>query len=264
VLTGGASSALCNFSRLMGGKVRLLVVIAVAASIGLVIGCGGDDDDAPITPVEGATGATGEQGPLSMSEFIDQADDICLEANTALANLTVGEGGEEAIATQELSINEGLYDSLRSLGDPPAEGSDDYEDFLASLRDAIDALEEQELAANRGDSAGADAAAAEADSALAEARQAASDYGFEECGEEGEEIEVGGVESGGEPGDAGETAPAAPPATAPPAPTTTTPVAPPTTTTTPAAPPAPEAPPSGGAGTEPPSDDGGGSGGVSP
>jgi hypothetical protein len=250
----------------MGGRIQLFVA-GIAVSAALLGGCG-DDEGAPITPVEGPTGATGEQGPLSRSEFIDQADDICLEANTALANLEIGEGGSEAIASQELSITEGLYDSLRSLGDPPAEGNDDYEDFLAATRDAIEALEQQELAAKRGDPTGADEAGSEADAALAEARGAASDYGFEECGEKGEELEVGGIESAGASGDAGEAAPAAPPVTAPPT-TTTTPVAPAPTTTTPTTTPAPEVPPSGGAGSAPPSGgtggtEAGGSGGVSP
>jgi hypothetical protein len=253
----------------MRGRIRLLIPALAASAALLPGGCGGDDE-APITPVEGATGATGADGPLSEEEFIAEADSICAEAYTALASLTVGDAGIEAQATQQRSITEGTYDSLRSLGDPPG-SSADYDRFLSSLRDAVAAYEEGELAAQRGDTATADAATAEAEAALAEARSAAGDYGLEDCSKEGDQLAEGDV-TGSETG--GEVAPAepAPVTPAPVAPTTTTPVTPAPTTPAPAAPPAPTptpapaAPaPSGGTGGAPATGGtGGGSGGVSP
>lgn len=205
----------------------LLLAVAAAAAV-LLAACGGDDE-APITTLElGPTGPTGPTGALARSDLIKDGDDICAEAYTALANLPADETGAGGQAAQQASIVEGLADSLDSLGQPPREDRDAYEEFLDGLQDAARAYEQ------------GDAVTAEAE--LADARQAASDYGFKDCGEEGEAL--GGA------GGATTT-----PSTTPAAPTTPAP------TTT-----APTAPPSGGTGTTPAGGGGGtgGTGGVSP
>ena len=52
----------------------------------LIRSCGGDDEEAPVTPAAGTTGLGGAT-TLSQAEFVEQADAICLETNTALGSI---------------------------------------------------------------------------------------------------------------------------------------------------------------------------------
>lgn len=172
----------------------LIAIVAALAAVG-VAGCGGDDEP-PLTPVEiGPTGPTGPSGALPRSELVSEADDICAEAYTALANLPAGGTGQRA------SIVKGMVNSLESLGKAPSGDRGTYEDFVDALDDAANAYENDDTLAG--------------DAALSEARQAAAEYGFKDCGEQGKELEGAGAEAPAEPAPAPE---AAPPATTTPAP----------------------------------------------
>ncbi len=221
-----------------------LAALAIAAATALAA-CGDDEKPATTTPVEtGATGTTGLAGPITPEELIDEGDDVCAEAYTALESLPPNAPG-----SQQAGIVDGLLESLESLGDPGSENRDDLDSFYDSLDEAADAFNKDRTS--------------EGETALSEARAAASDYGFEECGRRGDSIIAqpdvpgaadSGVDSGGVADD------------------TTEPVAP-----EPAEPVAPEPAPepvvpdsdAGGTGTAPPTDSGGDntggtSGGVSP
>ena len=229
------------------------MLIAAAA----LSACGGDDE-APVIPVETTpTGATGSE--LDQDEFVDEADSLCAEANTALASIsTTGEAGTQAAAIAEQSdIYDGLIDDLDALGPPPEDEAtlDDYLDALASI---VDSLDQQELAAERGESDQVESLAAEIGAAASDAQAAADDFGLRDCAEEGETAS-GATDTGST--DAGSTDTGAAPApVTPTTPAPTTPAPAPVPAPEPAPAPTPAPPTDGGdtGGTEP------GSGGVSP
>jgi hypothetical protein len=219
----------------IAGGARALAASLCACAL-VAAGCGGDDE--PAATPEPLTGATGASGLAGATDFLGEADEICAEANTALANLPDGLDSSTQ-ATQKLGITEGLVDSIESLGTPET-NTEDLDRFLKAMGRAVSALERQQLAANRDDQAGVDEAEASYQEALGDAKRAAEAFGFEECGQKGKAIEsgsgdgiVGGIDDGTTvPPVAGPPAPAAPPATTPPPvitppPEETPPVAPP-------------------------------------
>src|SRR6476469_2419743 len=194
-------------------------------------GCGGSDS-APVVTVQGASGASGAGGAatLTKSEFIDQANSICTEANDAISSLNSGtvNTSSKVQATQELQITQSERNSLESLT-PPNQNGSTLQSYLSALRDEVTALMNKRDAAEQGgDTSAADA---EASSARSSAQTAAGAYGLKDCAKGGPISTTGGT---------GTTATT----TTPPATTTPTTVAP--ATTTPA--PTPVAPPSGGTG----------------
>ena len=208
-----------------------LAALLVAAPLALLVGCGGGDD-APITAVTTETQTT---PVLSKTEYIDQADGICAEANAAIANLTTTTD-QTLLISQEREITEGMLSSLRSLG-TPTEDATTLESYLSEVEKQIKILEREQTAAQSGDTASLSTLSTELAAAKSAALTAAQTFGFEQCGQQGEVIT---------PGAPTDTAPAPTPA--------------PTPTTPPAA-------DGGGGGVTPPSDGGdagGGSGGVSP
>lgn len=238
---------------------RLVALSAVAAIfvilVLLVRSCGGDEEEAPITPVVGATGGGGAV-TLSASDFAAQGDAICLDTNTLFAQTedaeaSSGEAGE--VVAGELA-------QLQSLPQP-AEDKDRLQEYFGALQDQVRAYEERQTAAERGD----DATVAEIDVALDEATSAAAKaarrFGFEVCGDRGEVSESAG--GNGDVADTATTETEAPADTSAPvepvepAPTEVVPATPPADTgggTAPAPAPAPA-----------PTDAGGsGSGGITP
>ncbi|MGI8462233.1 MAG: hypothetical protein ACR2OC_11470 [Solirubrobacterales bacterium] len=227
------------------------ILASTLAFAAIGVGCGGDDE--PITSVSsttaGPTGASGASGTLE--SFIDQGDDICAESNAAIANIASSSATTDTSTSQEVSITEGQIDGLKSLGAPP-EDAETFDRFLTAQEEVVAALEKADLAGQRGeDTTEADTEAA---AAAADAQSAAEDFGFKECGQEGEAIESTGGGGGGS-----DAAPSAPAPTAPAAPAPTAPPVAPAPVT-----PAPAPPTDGGA--APPADGGTGgtSGGVSP
>ena len=95
--------------------VAVLAVVLVLVLIGVAIAGGGDDEQAPITPVTGAS-TPGLATPLSQSEFISQGDAICEEAAAAVANIDASDTKDQA--EQELEYTKSELDQLRSLTPP--------------------------------------------------------------------------------------------------------------------------------------------------
>ncbi|HEX2096575.1 MAG TPA: hypothetical protein VHF50_04335 [Solirubrobacterales bacterium] len=152
-----------------------LTVMGAALAIG---GCGGDDGDettAPVAPPPVETTA------LTKEELLAQGDAICAEVNAAVGALASTEAGGEAVESAELYS--GMVERLQDLG-APSDDAAGYSEFSAAAEELAQAQGDVELAADRGDVEGLAAAEAEASTALASFQEAASDYGFEQCGEE--------------------------------------------------------------------------------
>jgi hypothetical protein len=213
----------------------LVLVLAVVAIAG-----GGDDEGEPIEAVTGAS-TPGVGTPLSKSEFIAEGDQTCDEIATAIANIDTSDAQEAA--DQELDYTKSLLSQLRSLT-PPEEDHATLDQFFSSLEDLVDALKQNSDAIASGDTTAQSEAATEIDQAKSGFLAAAQDYGFKDCGEEGE------------PSPSGTGAPAGTGGTAPVTPVTpsTTPAVTPTTTPS-------TTPPSGGTGTGGGTGGGGGGGG---
>lgn len=195
----------------------------IAAAVLGVAGCGGDD--APITSI--STQATTPTTAASAEDFIADADARCAEANAAIANLSTGTEVTALSAGQQLEITSGLLEGLQALG-PPDDPTGSLDAYFAALEDQIVALEEQESAAAGGDTATVTTLVAELDAAQSEALDAAFEFGFDECGQEGTTLPESSAATGSgtattPSGASGAVAPVAP---VTPAPTTTAPVAP--------------------------------------
>jgi hypothetical protein len=229
----------------------LLVGTACAACALAVAACGGDDD-APIVPVQTTTE---DVTALDQDEFVEEADAICAEAYAAVESVAAEASDATSQVSRQRELYESLLDQLDGLGPPPQdEGT--FEDFTDALQSVVDALDKQELAAEREDTAAVDELSLEVDAAVSEAQTAADDYGLKDCAQEGEATVT-------DTGGTGAEAPAAPAAPTAPAPAAPAPVEPAPVEPAPAEPapaPAQPAPPADDTGgTEP-----GGSGGVSP
>lgn len=143
-----------------------LALLALAASVALVAGCGGGGGDR-----------------LSKEEYIAAADAICAEANSSIDAL--GEPTEETFddyITKAEEISREQLDKLRALK-PPA-------DDEATLNRAYDLVEQQIALAVKAsealknqDQAAIEKASAEIDTLNAEADKIANDYGLKECGQ---------------------------------------------------------------------------------
>ncbi len=207
-------------------------MFSAVISVG-VAGCGGDDDPAP-APVETTT--TDTAGDLTKDELIQQGDDICAEVNSAVGTINSSTTADSSVQESQIAdIYSGLAQNLDELG-TPTDG-----DAPTDVIDAAKALSES------GASGG--------DTALTDFQDAATEYGFTECGKDpSAPASSGGSSTGSDSSTAPE--PTAPAPTAPP----------------PSTPPPATAPPSTGGGVapaEPPSSGGssGGSnsgGGISP
>src|SRR5690606_8370907 len=126
-------------------------LVALAVLVGIIIlfvllirSCGGDDEEAPVTPV-GATGA-GEPQALSQDEYIDQADAICAEANNSINR--IDPAAEDAIE-EELQLTEQALVRLQSL--VPAETPGSLNRFLRQMNRLVDGLDTLQTALERGD-----------------------------------------------------------------------------------------------------------------
>jgi hypothetical protein len=154
----------------------LLMAPAVAALA--VAGCGGGDGEdttaaAPVTTTEAPS--------LSKEELIAQGDAICAEVNAAVGTVSASETEASDRVSQEAELYTGMVERLKSLGTPDeAEG---YEDFTAAADELAQAESDAQLASERGEEEALATAQASADSALASFQEAASTYGFKECGE---------------------------------------------------------------------------------
>jgi hypothetical protein len=232
-------------------RVRNLVLAVLIGAVPaiVIVACGGDDD----APIVAAPTTTAPADQLSKDEFIDEADGVCAEANAAIANLAETSAGDPSTAVaEEREILEGELDQIDSLG-APSEDETTLNDFIDALESLLDTLGKQELAAERDDATALTELETEEATARTELTTAAEEYGFRDCGQEGEATIDGGAGAGTTDPGTGAPAPVEP------APVEPAPVEPAPAPVEPA--PAPAPPPTGGTGGDP---GGGGSGGVSP
>ena len=151
-----------------GLPARGLVGIAAAGML-LLAACGGDDG----------------RERLSKSEWIEQADAICAEADEGVDALTepstLDEIPEFTESASEIS-REALAD-LRAL-QPPEEDQATVDGMLDLVEQQIELGEQIGEAASDGDQEEVQRLAAEADPLEAEANERARQYGLEDCGED--------------------------------------------------------------------------------
>ena len=173
---------------------RRLVALSALAVIFIIFvllirSCGGDDE--PTTAPDRRRGAavrTGANGPLTQADYVDQGDAICLEANTALAN--VDESDAVAAAADQADIIAGELQQLQTLP-APEDGTDKLNKYLSSLEKQATAYQDKATAAERGDDAAAADLDATIDEAGSDAADAADAFGFKVCGDtvEGRRVE---------------------------------------------------------------------------
>lgn len=214
------------------------VVALLAAGFG---GCGGDDSSLPDTPI--ATSTTETTGALTKADLLQQGDDVCAEVNAAIGAVDESSVGAADKLSQQADLYSGMIERLQGLGNP--DDAAGLQDVYSAGTALVQASQDSQLAAQRSDAAGLTSAESAAASALISFQDAASAYGFEECGKAPTPPQT----SSGTP-----TSPVAPVA-----PATTTPAAP--VTPAPAPAPAP-APPTGAAGGTGGGSTGGGTGGT--
>lgn len=173
----------------------MLAVTAMAAAGLLFLGCGGGGDEAPVEqpasePVEPV---------ITQSELIDEGNRICAEVNAAIGTIEASDSaGSTTLESQLATIYDGLADRLEDLG-KPSDGA-----APVAVISAARSLGQP------------------GEGSAEELRQAADDYGLDECAEEPSAPDPSGVtdsddgDSGG--GDAPAPAPTPAPAPAPVAP----------------------------------------------
>lgn len=144
------STARSELRRLLGASAAVL-----ALGLGLAA-CGGDDGDEAAPEATATT--TPEMVALTTQELIDEGDSICREVNAAIGSIEASAADESTKSSQITDIYDGLAERLGELGTPSDGEAPD--DVIAAAR---------ELAAGAGDAT--------------EFQEAATAYGFEDCGE---------------------------------------------------------------------------------
>jgi hypothetical protein len=210
----------------LGGLVAFFILFVL-----LVRSCG--DDDEPAAPLTDTAGTTGAEGavPLSLDEYLVEADNICGPANRQVGALDPN----DANATQdEFRITKAELQQLQSLElDQP---NRQVTRFLDLLSQVVAALRAKAVALDRNDTVTAEEAQVDIDTNEAEARALGEQIGFTECGQflDAGQAPAGGGGTAGTDTTGTDTGGVAPTdtgtATTPPAETTT----PPADTTTPA------------------------------
>lgn len=120
---------------------------------------------------------TETQPSQGKTEFIAQADSICAEANSSIDQFAAsGQGLTEA--DQIAQLRQGVVDQIKQLN-PPSDPTLDQ--FLTAVSDQVSAGKKIGLALQRGEDT--TQFESELDSAKTQAEQAASSYGFKECGQ---------------------------------------------------------------------------------
>src|SRR5215207_11223640 len=136
----GRVGALATLSRSMWGRRVYLSLGGALVAMLVASGCG-DEESAPVVSVTGASGVSGVGGSQALTKpaFIKQADSICAEANSAIADLGETTDDEAIQVSQELEITRTELESLQALT-PPDQDRATLSDFLTSLKNQVDAL----------------------------------------------------------------------------------------------------------------------------
>jgi hypothetical protein len=109
----------------------LLAVGVLSVGIGA---CDDDDETTTTTGTTGATGATGAGGGLTKTEFIDAADQICLEVNRQLQDVPERDFAEEGAPLIETTLT-----SLRALTPPPGD-EEEVDEMITAGEEGLDRL----------------------------------------------------------------------------------------------------------------------------
>ncbi len=155
-------------------RLRRVFVPVAAVGAGLALAaCGGDSS--PETPIVAPTETQPSQGG---ADFIAQADSICAEADSSIQQFAdAGQGLTEA--DQIAQLRQGVVDQIKQLN-PPSDANLDA--FLQAMSDEVAAGKKIGLALQRGEDT--TEFESELDNAKSNAEQAASAYGFKECGKQ--------------------------------------------------------------------------------
>ena len=214
-----ASNPSASFASLVSPRRTWIVALPVAAL--LVAGCGGggssDSSESTATTTAAAPRA------LSKAELIEQGDAICAEVNAAVGSVGSSSAENSSPASQAAQLYSGMVASLNNLGTP--QETDGYSEFSGAAEELAKAEDEVKLAAERGDTAGLEAAESSASEALTSFQNAAGEYGFKDCSEgpsapatSSPSAESGEAEAGGEEAEAVEPEAVEPEVEAEPAP----------------------------------------------
>jgi hypothetical protein len=238
---------------------RRLVALSALAGVFIILvllikSCGGDDETTTPLP---ATGTSTPPTALTQDAYVSQADEICRETNTSISEIDTSD--TNAAAEDKGTAIASELNSLQTLP-PPTDGQDQLDSFLEALQKQVNLYEQRTTAVQRGDDSAISEIDTKIDDAEAEAESAATDFGFEACGDFSKTSQsAGGGGGGGGTETTTESTSATGGTPVPTTPAPTTPTTTPPATGTPAAPtPTPTAPPTGG-GTG-----SGSSGGVTP
>jgi hypothetical protein len=158
--------------------VRLVTTLGAGLLVAIVLAACGGDSSPEVNSVL-TTETTTSSTSASKTDFIEQADPICEEANAQIQQFaSAGQGLTEA--DQIADIRQGVLDDLNALG-PPDEDRTTLDEFLTSLEQQIEAGKKIALAQARGEDT------AQFEEELATARDAgetaAAAYGFQDCGQ---------------------------------------------------------------------------------
>ena len=148
-----------------------LVPVALVGA-GVALGaCGGDS-----SPEQTIAAPTDTQPSLDKTQFISQADSACADVNSQIEQFAAAGQGESE-ATQIAQLRQGLVDQIKQLSPP---NDPNLDQFLKAMDDQVAAGQKIGLAVERGDDPSQ--FETQLDSAKSEAQQAASAFGFKECG----------------------------------------------------------------------------------
>ena len=155
---------------------RNLIVLVAAVGAGTVLSACGGGRLRLRRPIVVPTETT--QQATSKTQFITQADSICAEANSSIEQFAAAGQGESE-AAQIAQLRQGVIDDIKQIN-PPSDTNLDA--FLKAMSDQVSAGQKIGLAVRRGE----DPSQFETglDSAKSAASQAASSYGFKDCGKE--------------------------------------------------------------------------------
>jgi len=186
-------------------RVRHLLVPAVVVGAGLALSaCGGDSS--PETPI---VVPTETQPAVDKTQFIAQADSACAEANASIEQFAASGQGESE-AAQIAQLRQGVIDQIKQLN-PPSDPTLDQ--FLKAMADEVAAGQKIGLAVQRGEDPSQ--FESELDNAKSQAEQAASAYGFKDCGKAitASSSSTSSGSSSSSSGTGGTVTPSAPPST---------------------------------------------------
>ena len=163
---------------------RLVALSALAALfvifVLLIKGCGDDSSD-PVTTTPLAAGATGVTGAVpTIDAYIQQADDICLQANTVVAGLDGADAQQDAI--DEANAVKGELEQLQTLP-LPGDKADEVGAFVEALSKQSENLNDRVVAYENGDTAAVSELDATIDEESSDVSKAAKKVGLEVCGD---------------------------------------------------------------------------------